>query len=323
MGHLGRLLTWADCQVPATDPASIRLKPYATQYRKLHTELPHQPDVPRKKISSRFMKGIGVEIGALHRPYPQSGNCQTLGVDLYDREKLMSIYPELLHEKIRIPDVIADGENLRAFRDCSLDFVVASHVVEHLRNPIGAIDSWTRSLKDEGYLILVIPHKNFTFDKDRSITPISHLADDAEHPSNERDFNHYREYAEFVQKQTGENIEIEARRLRDSSFSIHMHVFDNQSWRAFLSTLQGRFKVPLTVAEFLDLGKEQGEIIAVVKKQPLNLENTSSRSTQPLSSIFGYNGQKITPGKDYATAFDTPSWRTPDDWNLTLPQLFQ
>lgn len=129
-----------------------------------------------------------------------------------------------------------------------------------------------RTLKDGGYLILVIPHKNFTFDKDRSITPISHLADDAEHPSNENDFSHYLEFAELVNKKTGEGIEIEARRLCESRYSIHMHVFDNQSWHTFLSALQERFKVPLTVIESLDLGKEESEIITVLKKKLSKLE---------------------------------------------------
>jgi SAM-dependent methyltransferase len=264
-GHIGRLLRWA-MYWPATDQGSSRLKPYATQYRNLYTELLLQPDVYREKIGSKFMKGIGVEIGGLYRPFPISDNCQIVRVDLYDRKKLMNINPELSAEKIQSPDIIADGEKL-SFHDCSLDFVVASHVVEHLRNPIGAIDSWTRTLKDGGYLILVIPHKNFTFDKDRSITPISHLADDAEHPSNESDFSHYLEFAELVNKKTGEGIEIEARRLCESRYSIHMHVFDNQSWHTFLSALQERFKVPLTVIESLDLGKEESEIITVLKKK--------------------------------------------------------
>ena len=276
MGHIGRLLTWADCGVPATDPASSRLRPYATQFQNLHTQLLHQPDVFRKKISGKFMKGIGVEIGALHRPYPQSDSCKILRVDLYGKEKLVRIHPEISAETIMSPDIIADGENFSIFRDCSLDFVVASHVVEHLRNPIGAVNSWARSLKNGGYLILVVPHKNFTLDRDRPVTAISHLVDDAEQSSNERDFSHYLEYAALVEKKTGGGIEIEARRLWDSRYSIHMHVFDDPSWHAFLSILRGRFKVPLTVVECLDLGKEQGEIIAIVKKESFTLKPSAS-----------------------------------------------
>jgi predicted SAM-dependent methyltransferase len=267
-GHIGRLLNWAATN-STTGPVSSRLKPYSAQYRNLYTQLLHQPDAYRKKISHKFIRGIGVDIGALHKPFPSSGTCEIIKVDLCSREKLLRFYPELPPDTVTSPNIIADGENLNTFRDDSLDFIIASHVVEHLRNPIGAITSWTRTLRGGGYLILIIPHKNFTFDRDRPVTPISHLINDAEHPSKERDFNHYVEFIEVVHKKTGKDIEIEAQKLLESRYSIHMHVFDYQTWYTFLSTVQGRFRVPLTVVETLDLGKEQGEIMTVMKKQHL------------------------------------------------------
>jgi len=265
-GHIGRLLNWAAVNTN-TDRVSSRLKPYSTQYRNLCTQLLQQPDAYRKEINRKFIRGTGVDIGALHRPFTSSGTCEIIKVDLYDREKLLTFYPELPADTITSPNIVADGENLNTFRDGSLDFIIASHVVEHLRNPIGAISSWARTLRDGGHLILIVPHKNFTFDKDRPVTPVSHLINDAEHPSKERDFSHYVEFIEIVHKKTGKDIGVEAQRLLESGYSIHMHVFDDQAWYTLLSTVQGRFRVPLTIVEARDLGKEQGEIMTVMKKQ--------------------------------------------------------
>lgn len=73
---------------------------------------------------------------------------------------------------------IAYGNALTFIDDKSLDFVISSHCIEHLANPIGALLEWKRILSDNGLLILVIPDKERTFDHKRPVTTISHLIDD-------------------------------------------------------------------------------------------------------------------------------------------------
>lgn len=51
-----------------------------------------------------------------------------------------------------------DGEVL-PFPDESQDYVFTSHVLEHIANPIKAINEWFRVLKVGGYLILIVPHQ--------------------------------------------------------------------------------------------------------------------------------------------------------------------
>lgn len=56
-------------------------------------------------------------------------------------------------------DVGGDALNLSAFYNSSVDFVLASHVWEHVPNPLQAIEEWVRVTKDGGLLFLVVPHR--------------------------------------------------------------------------------------------------------------------------------------------------------------------
>jgi len=58
------------------------------------------------------------------------------------------------------------------------DFVISSHVLEHTANPILALSQWLRLLKDQGTLVLILPHKDNTFDHRRPVTTLEHLIDD-------------------------------------------------------------------------------------------------------------------------------------------------
>lgn len=71
-------------------------------------------------------------------------------------------------------DLISDGDNL-PFKDNTLDFVFTSHVLEHFYNPIKALKEWYRVIKVGGYIFMIIPHKERTFDKDRERTTLNEL----------------------------------------------------------------------------------------------------------------------------------------------------
>jgi SAM-dependent methyltransferase len=40
------------------------------------------------------------------------------------------------------------------------DFCFASHVLEHIANPLKALQGWIRIVKPGGHIILVLPEKN-------------------------------------------------------------------------------------------------------------------------------------------------------------------
>lgn len=66
------------------------------------------------------------------------------------------------------------------FAEGALDFLLASHVIEHMPDTIGTLGEWTRVLRPGGILFLIVPHKDRTMDAERPCTELAHhLADHA------------------------------------------------------------------------------------------------------------------------------------------------
>lgn len=85
---------------------------------------------------------------------------------------------------------IAEATDLSALADESCDFVISSHMLEHCANPIAALKEWERVLKTGGALLLVLPHRDGTFDRFRPVTPLSHLIQDEQANTPESDTTH-------------------------------------------------------------------------------------------------------------------------------------
>lgn len=69
-------------------------------------------------------------------------------------------------------DVVAPGDRL-PFDDDAADFVFASHVLEHIPDPIRALNEWLRVARR--YVVVVVPHRDRTFDHDRELTTVDEL----------------------------------------------------------------------------------------------------------------------------------------------------
>ena len=178
----------------------------------------------RAHFSSR-LKGRGLEIGALHRPLPRHDAMRVEYVDRYTSEELRAEYPELSEFQLVDPHVIDDAETLATVSDGTYDFLVAAHVIEHMRNPIKAIGNWMRVLRPGGLLYLIVPDKRTIFDRRRVRTTLEHLILDYLHPSSDRDYDHYVDYALHVHGKCGSDAIAEADALLARDYSIHYHVF--------------------------------------------------------------------------------------------------
>ncbi|MFL5855954.1 MAG: class I SAM-dependent methyltransferase [Solirubrobacteraceae bacterium] len=122
-------------------------------------------------LAHRWLDGLkGVEIGgAAHNAF----HLDTLNVDrtrdmdtVYKREEL-----ECAGVAMAV-DVVAEGDDL-PFPDEAFDFVLASHVLEHLPDPIRALQEWRRVARR--YVFVVLPHRDRTFDRDRPVSPVDEL----------------------------------------------------------------------------------------------------------------------------------------------------
>tara|TARA_B100002019_G_scaffold76478_1_gene66036 strand:- start:4910 stop:5659 length:750 start_codon:yes stop_codon:yes gene_type:complete len=115
-------------------------------------------------INKKYLVGNGVEIGPGGSPYMK-------GLTLVD--KFPAEYPNLEAKKI----VNTDANEL-PFDDNKFDFLISCHCLEHCPNTIKTLNEWSRVIKKNGILFLVLPHGDRTFDKGREKTSLDHHIND-------------------------------------------------------------------------------------------------------------------------------------------------
>jgi SAM-dependent methyltransferase len=126
---------------------------------------------PLVKFAHAYLGGLkGIEIGgAAHNDF----GVDALNVDRY--ASMDTVYKRAEREvwgRAKRVDMVAPGHDL-PLEDKSVDFVLASHVLEHVPDPIAALLEWVRVARE--YVFLVVPHRDRTFDRDRPLTPVAEL----------------------------------------------------------------------------------------------------------------------------------------------------
>lgn len=186
------------------------------------------------QLLSRHLRGRGVEIGALWRKFPARHGSIVWYVDRVRPAALRREYPEVAHQLI-LPDVVADAGQL-PFRDGSLDFLIASHVLEHMPFPLTTLRHWYRTLSPGGILLLKIPDKRYTFDTRRQRTPLQHLIAEDGDPSLFDKRAHFEDWVEHVVGRARGSDEFNRERdhLMHIDYSIHYHVWTDEDVRELI-----------------------------------------------------------------------------------------
>src|SRR4051812_8977039 len=195
-------------------------------------------DDTRKAIAAAFVRGDGIEIGALHNPLIVPPTARVKYVDRMNVADLRRHYPELANKPLVETDIVDDGETLATIADATQDFVIANHFFEHCQNPLLTFHNLFRVLKPGGILFMAVPDKRFTFDADRPSTTLDHvLRDFSEGPEWSRR-QHYEEWSRLVNKRTGPELDAEVNTLMEASYSIHFHVWNAAELHELLVALQ-------------------------------------------------------------------------------------
>jgi SAM-dependent methyltransferase len=126
---------------------------------------------------------------------------------------------------------VTEASDLSAIESASYDFLLSSHCIEHLANPLQGLSEWVRVLKPGGLMVLVFPDKSGTFDHRRPVTALDHLIEDFEARTGEDDLTHLEEILELhdfdYSPGVGDFEEFKARCLRNvENRCLHHHVFD-------------------------------------------------------------------------------------------------
>jgi SAM-dependent methyltransferase len=128
---------------------------------------------------------------------------------------------------------IAEAADLGTIQSEQYDTVLSSHVLEHCANTLRALSEWIRVLKENGILVLVLPHKDGTFDRDRPVTTMQHLIQDFTQGVEERDLTHLEEILRLhdLSRDPGAGGAEAFRERAYRNFEnrgLHHHVFDTR-----------------------------------------------------------------------------------------------
>jgi predicted SAM-dependent methyltransferase len=185
------------------------------------------------RLLARHIQGHGIEIGALWRKFPVPRRAHVYYVDRIASADLEQHYSEISSSLV-MPDVVADAMQL-PFRSASLDFIVASHVLEHLPFPLAALRHWYDVLRPGGVLLLKVPDKRHTFDAKRKRTTLQHLIEEDTDRETFDKRAHFEDWVENVDGYTrgSDGFSKQLERLLQSDYSIHYHVWTDVDIRAF------------------------------------------------------------------------------------------
>lgn len=145
---------------------------------------PHMPSeksptiFPESKLAHEILDGLdGLEIGpASHNPFGLKTRNVGLSADQdsVDYEFYKQSQVDMCGSFARI-DIAADAADIPV-ADNSTDFVLHSHVWEHLPNPLVALEEWVRITKPGGYIFAMVPKRDAApSDRDRPLTSLASL----------------------------------------------------------------------------------------------------------------------------------------------------
>lgn len=173
---------------------------------------------------------------------------------------------------------VLDATNLAPIPSGSYDFVLSSHNIEHIADPIRALKEWIRVLRDAGHLIIVVPHRDGTFDHLRPVTALTHIIADHVNSVNEDDQTHIPEILALHDLGRDPSVTT-AQELRELAFNnatwrrMHHHVFDTTLVLKMIDFVGLKVLAATAVEPF--------HIIVIAQKVQLESRSKNSRFLEP------------------------------------------
>jgi SAM-dependent methyltransferase len=250
---------------------TLRLKPYQDERDAAISGCVAFAAVDKRRRLSTWLRGEGIEVGALNVPLGLHRKARVRYVDRLTVDEQRRQYPELADKPLAPVDVVGSAEDLSAFEDCSLDFVIANHLLEHLEDPIAGLLEFARVLKPGGVLYLGLPDQRRTFDRERELTSVEHLLRDHEQGADISRRDHYVEWARHVVHVQPGDFDGYVEGSMSDGYSIHFRCWQPDTFLDFLVAVRQRFELDFEVLAFAPPEKEDDdEFIVVLVKGRFN-----------------------------------------------------
>jgi SAM-dependent methyltransferase len=198
-----------------------------------------------RKISLRLLAArSGIEIGGPSSVFSKSGplpiypivgtldNCNFSAATVWQPNALAGEEAfQFDTERKAGYQFISEASNLSCISTSAYDFLICSHVIEHVANPLRALREWLRVVRPGGTLLVVAPHRQGAFDHRRPVTTFQHLVEDFERGTKEDDLTHLPEILALHDlsrdPDAGTHAQFEARSRKNlENRCLHHHVFD-------------------------------------------------------------------------------------------------
>lgn len=249
-------------------------------------------DDTRTVLSNKYIRGNGVEVGALHMPLTLPPNVNVQYVDYMPVKKLRKHYPELKKLPLVNVDIVDDGEKLTKVPNNSLNFIIANHFLEHCHDPIGTIITLYNKLLDGGVLYMAVPDKRFTFDMYRPITSYAHLLDEHKVQSAEKYYvEHAKEIVNLTELVTDDSkVKKRVNELVKLNYSIHYHVWQQRDMIDFFYDTAEKFNLDMEIEA---MASNMHEVIFIIRKQSKSSQQVKIKAIQ--KQYFGKKRPKTKP----------------------------
>jgi predicted SAM-dependent methyltransferase len=124
------------------------------------------------------LDGLGLEVGPSYNPLvPKSAGYRVESIDHADAAHLREKYRHLDVSPIEEVDYISDGGSIfeTIGKPGRYDYIIASHVIEHVPDLFGFLNDCERLLKPNGRLALAVPDKRYCFDIFQPVSTTGHV----------------------------------------------------------------------------------------------------------------------------------------------------
>ena len=220
---------------------------------------------------SAWLRGDGIEIGALNQPLGVHRRARVRYVDRLSVEEQRQEYPELATEQFAPVDVIGSAEDLSQFEDSSIDFVIANHLLEHLEDPIAGLLEFQRVLRCGGVVYLGLPDQRRTFDRERALTSVAHLLCDHEDGVLTSRRDHYVDWARHVAHVEPEELDEYVEAQMSNAYSIHFHCWQPDTFLDFFVAAREKFELDFELVALAPPEKgDDLEFIVIIAKGRLD-----------------------------------------------------
>jgi SAM-dependent methyltransferase len=236
----------------STFAARARAAPHVIRFR-----------LRRRRLAHRYLRGSGIEVGALHAPLTVPAGASVRYLDRMTVADLREHYPELAAAPLVPVDVVDDGETLGSQADASADFIVANHFIEHTEDPLGTLSNHLRVLLPGGILYMAVPDRRRTFDAQRPPTPLEHLVGDHRSGPAASRREHFEEWARLVEQVPADAVATRAQTLDEQDYSIHFHVWTASEFQRMLDYARSEEGLPFVVEQ---VRENEHEFIAILRR---------------------------------------------------------